>query len=113
MGIIDTIFLIIGIFLIITITLIIVYCKLKLPEKELNYISYLITYLMGILLIIGVITGSIWFILLFVLLLAFLDRIYRSKKYPEKYKPMSIWEKLGFVWVILLISTILYIAFFH
>jgi flagellar biosynthesis protein FlhB len=81
MGIINTISLIIGIFEIITVTLIIFYCKRKLPEKEFNYISYLITYLMGILLIIGAITGSIWFMLLLVLLLASLDYIYRSKRY--------------------------------
>jgi uncharacterized membrane protein YphA (DoxX/SURF4 family) len=113
MEIINTIFLIIGIFEISIITLLNFHYKRKCPEKELDYISDLITYLMGILLIIGAITDSIWFMLLFVLLLAFLDRIHRSKKYPEKYKPISIWEKLSFVWVILLISTFLYIAFFH
>ena len=106
----DTIFLIIGISEIIIITLLNFYYKRKCPEKELDYISDLITYLMGILLIIGAITGSIWFMLLLVLLLASLDYIYRSKKYPERYKHMSIWVKLLAVLVILVISTFLCIA---
>ena len=59
------------------------------------------------------ITDSIWFMLLFIFVLGYLNRIYRSKKYPEKYKPVAIWEKLGVVWVILVISIILYIAFFY
>lgn len=100
-------FLIVGIFLIIGTTLDI-FNKRKYPEKELDYISYLFAYIMGILWII-VATGF-WQAMLFIIVIFYLDRVYLSRKHPERYKSPPFWEKLAVGWAVIVILIILVLA---